>query len=137
LFRQSLALNREVERNRMRITQAEANDDAGGFAEAQDRQQRLLGAQLQLMNALAEFPQYRAVANRYITLDELRAALRPDEAYVKLVQLAGSAYAVYVSPSTAKSWRLDKSAQEIARSVASLRDSISVTVNGVRSTYPF
>lgn len=137
LFRQSLALSREVERNRMRAIQAEATGDTAGLAEAQDRQKRLLDAQLQLMNALAEFPQYRAVANRYITLDELRGALRPDEAYLKMAQLGGSTYAIYVSPSTAKGWRIDKSAQEIGESVAALRDSISVTVNGVRSTYPF
>lgn len=137
LFRQSLALNREVERNRMRITQAEATGDTAELAEAQGRQERLLDAQLQLMNALAEFPQYRAVANRYVSLDQLRASLRPDEAYLKMVQLGGSAYAVYISPSAARGWRIDSNAQEITAAVAALRDSISVTVNGVRSTYPF
>jgi CHAT domain-containing protein len=137
LFRQSLALNREIERSRMRITQAEATGDAAALAEEQSRQKRLLDAQLQLMSSLAEFPQYRAVANRYVTLDELRSTLQPGEAYLKMVQLGGAAYAVYVSPSTAKGWRIDKSVQEIAESVAALRDSISVTVNGVRSTYPF
>jgi CHAT domain-containing protein len=137
LFRQSLSLNREAERNRMRITQAEATGDAAALADAQDRQKRLLDAQLQIMNSLAEFPQYRAVANRYVTLDELRGTLQPGEAYLKLVQLGGAAYAVYVSPSTAKGWRVEKSAQELADMVAGLRDSISVTVNSVRSTYPF
>lgn len=137
LFRQSLSLNREAERNRMRIVQAEANGDAAALADAQDRQKRLLDTQLQIMNSLADFPQYRAVANRYVTLDELRGTLKPGEAYLKLVQLGGAAYAVYVSPSTARGWRIEKSAQELGDLVADLRDSISVTVNGVRSTYPF
>lgn len=137
LFRQSLTLNREIERNRMQVTQAEATGQVENLAEARERQERLLDAQLQLMNALAEFPQYRAVANRYVTLDEMRASLQPDEAYLKMVQLGGSTYAVYISRSATRGWRIGKNAQEVAGYVAELRDSISVTVNGVRSTYPF
>lgn len=137
LFRQSLALNREIERNRMQVMQAEATGQLENLAKALDRQERLLDAQLQLMNSLAEFPQYRAVASRYVTLDEMRASLQPDEAYLKMVQLGGSAYAVYVSRDTVRGWQIGKNAQEIASYVADLRDSISITVNGVRSTYPF
>ena len=49
------------------------------------------------MNSLAAFPQYRAVANRTVELDELRGLLQPGEAYLKLVQLGDSIYALYAS----------------------------------------
>lgn len=141
LFRQSLVLTREIERNRIQIAQQNALAANGGTPEGLDalmqEQQRLSDAQAQVMSALAAYPQYRAVANRFITLDELRASLKPGEAYFKLTELAGSFYAVFATPQGARGWRVDKPAREVADLVAALRDSISVTINGTRSTYPF
>ncbi len=140
-FRESLVLSREMERNRIRIAQQTAQIEAGGSAEGlgelQARQQRLLDEQLKLMTSLGAFPQYRAVAKRSATLDDMRALLAPGEAYLKLVQLSDSIYGVFVSPTSAKGWRVAKSAGDVSTSVAALRDSISATVNGVRMTYPF
>ena len=63
--------------------------------------------------------------------------LAPGEAYFKLAQLGPENYAVFVTPTVAKSWRVGIGSGEISALVSALRDSISVTVNGVRSTYPF
>lgn len=142
LFRQSLALSRDIERNRIQIAQANAalaNSTAPpvALADLADQQKRLLDAQARAFNQLSSFPQYRAVSRGYVTLDELRSTLRPGEAYFKLVQLGDRFYAIYAAPGMAKGWRIDKGASAIAALVSTLRDSISVTVNGVRQTFPF
>ena len=139
LFRQSLNVTRDLERNRIRMAQIAADGAAApeDLAAISAEQARLQGEQARLLSALSAFPQYRAVTRAPITLDGLRAALRPGEAYLKLAEVGGAAYAVYVSPGGARGWKLGRPASELADAVAALRDSISVTVNGVQSTYPF
>jgi len=141
LFRQSLGLSREIERGRVRIARLNALAAAGGTPEGLDdltqRQGRLLEAQLTVVNSLSAYPAYRAIANRSISVEELRATLKPGEAYLKIAQLSGAIYAVYISPTQAKGWRVSMDAQELTDAVALLRDSISVTINGIQSTYPF
>ena len=140
-FRRSLSLTRELERNRIEIARLNAVAEAGGapegLEELKQKQDRLLTEQLEVLNALANYPQYRAVANRTITLADLQDTLAPGEAYLKLVEVAGSAYSVFVTPDSAQSWRVALSTQDIADLVAALRGSISITVNGVQSTFPF
>jgi CHAT domain-containing protein len=139
LFRQSLNITRDLERTRIRMAQA----TAGGAATPEDiaalaaDQARLQGEQSRLLAALSAYPQYRAVTRSALTLDGLRAALRPGEAYLKLAEVGGAAYAVLVSPSSARGWKIARPASALADAVAALRDSISVTVNGVQSTYPY
>lgn len=141
LFRQSQEISRELERTRIVIARQSAVAASGGaplgLEELDQRQRRLLDTQVQLVNSLARYPQYRAVSNRVVELDELRALLKPGEAYLKLVQLGGSFYAFYVSPDAARGWRVGKSASEIADLVSTLRSTISVTVSGTQYTYPF
>lgn len=141
MYRQSLAVNRELERNRIAIARLNALADAGqapaGMDILQEKRERLLAAQLELLTGLANYPQFRAVANRFATLSDLRESLKPGEAYLKLAKMAGTIYAVYISPNSARGWRVSMSAQELADVVAMLRESISITINGVQSTYPF
>ncbi|MEY4720884.1 MAG: hypothetical protein RIQ46_609, partial [Pseudomonadota bacterium] len=139
LFRQSLAVTRDLERNRIRAAQATAEGTATpeDLAALSAEQTRLQDEQARLLAALGSYPQYRAVARAPLTLEGLRAALRPGEAYLKLTEVGGAAYAVYVAPGAARGWKLGKPARELADAVSTLRDSISVTVNGVQSTYPF
>lgn len=140
-FRRSLALSREIERNRMRLAQltlpGAAADQAQQLADLNAQQERLIDDQVALLAELSEYPQYRAVANRYTTLAELRESLRPGEAYLKLVDLAGTSYALLIAPDSTRAWQVEMSSGQIAEAVATLRDSISVTVNGIQSTYPF
>ncbi|MCT2401498.1 CHAT domain-containing protein [Novosphingobium mangrovi (ex Huang et al. 2023)] len=141
LFRSSLAITRDLERTRIALARANAEMAAGGpdpgIAAMREQQDRLRGAQLQTVEALSAYPRYRAVAHRVVTLDDMRATLAPGEGYLKLANLAGSFYAVLVTPDTAKAWKVAMSAAEVSDAVTTLRDSISVTINGVQSTYPF
>lgn len=141
LFRQSLSLSRDIERGRIRIAQANAALAAGMTApqlpELQQLQARLGAAQLQVLNRLAAFPQFRTISRDTISLEDLRGVLHPGEGYLKLAQLGNAVYAVLVTPQGGKGWKLEQSAGDVAALVGALRDSISVTVNGVRSTYPF
>lgn len=142
LFRQSLALSRDIERNRIQIAQVSTLVAAGQADPAQltllsERQQRLQQTQLSALSALSAYPQFRAVSRSFVTLEEMRGVLRPGEAYLKLVQLGGDNYAVYVSASAAKAWKLGISAGELIALVGALRDSISTNINGMRETYPF
>lgn len=141
LFRQSQQISRELERTRMLIARqgAAAGEGANPAAvqELGERQRRLLDTQSQLMNSLAAYPQYRAVANRTVALDDLRALLKPGEAYFKLVELGSAVYAIYVSPETARGWKVGKSASEIADLVTALRSTISQSAGGGQQTFPF
>ena len=142
LFRRSLAVSRDLERNRIqlaRLSAAGATDPAVApqIAGLTDAQARLEQAQVQLVDQLSAFAQYRAVAQRYVTLDDLRATLKPGEGYWKLVTLGQQTYSLIVTPSGGRGWKVSKRADEIAALVSTLRDSISITINGVRSTYPF
>ena len=142
LFRRSLAVSRDLERNRVqfaRLTASGAEDAAIAAQRASltDEQQRLEQAQVQLVGQLSAFPHYRAVARRYVSLDELRSILQPGEAYLKLTTLGQKTYALLVTPTGGRGWKVTKSADELTALVTTLRESISVTINGVRSTYPF
>lgn len=141
LFRQSVAVARDLERNRILVAQATAaaavSKGTDALVDLQAQQQRLLAAQLKVMEALSGYPQFRAVTHTYVTLDELRATLAPGEAYLKLTRLGDRVYGVYADRTTARGWRLGPNTGAIGDLVGALRDSISVTVNGVRQTTPF
>ncbi|WP_275227766.1 CHAT domain-containing protein [Novosphingobium album (ex Liu et al. 2023)] len=141
MFRRSLDIARDLERTRVTLARLDASAEAGGAAPGleatRDRLDRLLAAQLGVLNALSGYPAYRAVATRAITLAELQGALRPGEAYFKLIQIGGGDYALFVTPTGAKGWRLPLDARRLDEYVSVLRQSISVTLNGVQTTYPF
>lgn len=142
LFRRSLATSRDLERNRVQQARLSGLNLDGAALAAQraaltEEVARLEAAQVQLASALSAYPRYRAVARGYVTLDEMRATLRPGEAYFKLVTLGQRTYGVVITPTGGRGWRVAKTSAELAELVTTLRNSISVTVNGVRSTYPF
>lgn len=141
LYRRSLGISRELERARIEIARLTAASEVGETDAQLDalraRRDQLAEAQLAAMDALAAYPRYRAVAHRTISLEDLRSSLQPGEGYLKLVELSGSLYAVFVSPATARGWKVGLSAGQVADAVDVLRDSISLTINGVQSTYPF
>ena len=142
LFRQMTAIGRDLERSRVQQARLATSGLDALAVQAQtaalvEERQRLEEAQMQLAGRLSAFPQYRAVARGYVTLAELRGTLQPGEAYFKLVTLGQRTYGVLVTPAGGRGWKVGKSSAELADLVTTLRESISVTVNGVRSTYPF
>jgi CHAT domain-containing protein len=139
LFRQSVALTRDIERARVQIARAQsaASPDPAAIAELEARLAAFQQAQVQTQARLAAFPRYRVVAGGGIRLPELQQALRPGEAYYKLIVLGRSVFAMLVTPDTARAFRLTGSADDLERQVDTLRATISLVEDGEIVTYPF
>lgn len=142
LFRRVTNLARAIEQARFGVQQLE------GLAQPTSDQLQLLEerrlglAQLEvqqgeLLQLLAQNPRYRAVADSAVSLADLQAALRSDEAYVKLVVLDPDAYMLYLTPTAARVWQVDANAQQLETLVTTLRESIAVVEAGQVLTYPF
>ena len=141
LFRREGSVRRELNRLDLTLAQVEAPGaaaaDPAAVAELQARRTRLAGSQLEILSALSAYPAYRSLSHDYLTADEMRGLLGPQEAYLELAQIGDAMYAVYLSPERSTAWKVGASADEVSALVSKLRDSISVTVGGVNATYPF
>lgn len=142
LFRQSVSLSRDVERARIELAQLiqQSAQDASAqplIASAQRDIADLSRQQVETQAALVAYPQYRAVSKEAVTLDALRAALKPGEAYMKIARVGGSVYAVYADAAGATGYRLPISSAALEAKVDGLRETISTVVAGVQTTYPF
>jgi CHAT domain-containing protein len=142
LFRQAITLTREVEQTRVGLSRLNALPNADA---AQREQIATLTRELETLQAsqaatqakLADFPRFRALSTKALTLDDLRASLKPGEAYLKLSQVGGALYAMLVSPEGATAYRTSLSANQLDDAVNALRDSISKVEDGQQVTYPF
>jgi CHAT domain-containing protein len=142
LFRQAITLTREAEQARVTLARLTAMPGGG---EAERQQIATLTRELETLQAsqaatqarLADFPRYRALSTKALTLDDLRTSLKPGEAYLKLNQVGGAVYAMLVTPEAATAYRAPISADTLDKAVARLRDSISVVEDGQQLTYPF
>jgi CHAT domain-containing protein len=142
LFRQSVALTRQVERARIEVARLE--DLAKPTPEESVRLRSLRAAlqvsqreQLATQAALAGFPRYRAVSSEVIPLAELQKQLKPGEAYYRMTNVGEAIYAVLVTPGSAHAARLDITSKQLDEQVQALRDTISAVENGQRVTYAF
>ncbi len=141
LFRQSTNLARSIERLRIRFSALgkieqsalvrRQNNDLASEIEALERSQQLTQVRL------AEFPQYRAVADRFLSLDELRATMQPTEAYMRMAIIGGDIFMFYTDQEEAKTYRVPIGERMLDRKVDTIRASISVFENGQYVTYPF
>jgi CHAT domain-containing protein len=93
--------------------------------------------QAETIAKLSAFPQYRVVAPGKLDLAELQQVLRPDEAYLKMLVVGDSVYAMLIGPDSAQLWKSDISAQGLENAVDTIRSTISIVENGKRVTYPF
>jgi CHAT domain-containing protein len=140
LFRQSLSLARDIERGRIAL--AQLNDAGKNDSDAREEIARreaeidvLAADQAATLTSLAAYPQYRALSPQVLTLDEMRATLKSGEGYYKLAQLGDALYALWIDGQGAAGFRLGATASEVARKVATLRETISIEVGGVQTTY--
>lgn len=141
LFRQSTNLARNIERLRIRFSAlgkveqstavSRARSDLAAEIDKLERNQQLTQVRL------AEYPQYRAVASRFITLDDLRANMKDGEAYVRMAIVGGRTFMFYADQDNAEIYRVDLTQDELDQKVDTLRASISVFENGQYVTYPF
>jgi CHAT domain-containing protein len=140
LFRRETNVERQINQTNVALAQLRTGQGpapAAQTAELQGTLKRLQQNQLDLVNALSAYSAYRSLAHTYVSADDMRALLKPGEAYLKLVKVGDDMFAVYISPQRSTGWKVGASAAGVADLVSKLRDSISVTVGGVAATYPF
>lgn len=142
LFRQSVTLTRQLERNRVELARLQ---DLSKPTPADLGRARVLKAaieqtqkeQLTTQAALAAFPRYRAVSSEIIPLADLQKILRPGEAYYRMTIVGDEVYAMLLTPTAAKAVALTTTGKALADQVDALRDTISTVENGKRITYAF
>ncbi len=139
LFRQAVALTRDVERTRVAINRAQAlpAPDAAAVAALQAQLASFQQSQAATQAQLSEFPRSRVASPTTITLADLQRQLRAGEAYYKLTALGGSLYAVLVTPSAARAFRIEGSNDLLEEQVDTLRATISLVEDGETVTYPY
>lgn len=141
LFRQSTDLARETEQLRVAVSalrnSGEGAGVAGQIAELTQRLETLEDQQLRTQAKLSEFPEYRVIAPRAMTLGEFRGALGPDEAYARLAVVGDDTFMFFANASGARAFRVDLPAGELDYLVDVIRSSISLNEGGRQVTYPF
>jgi CHAT domain-containing protein len=141
LFRQATTLNRDIERARIedaRLAQLPVSPEINALrADLKTQLDNLSFQQAETIVALGAFPQYRVVAPGKLDLPELQQVLRAGEAYLKMLVVGDSVYAMLIEPAGAQLWKSDISAAALDTAVDTIRSTISIVENGRRVTYPF
>ena len=143
LFRKTINIQRAIERTRAALALDEASvaeqppEVAAAIAEKRALLEGLLTEQAELQQQLAQYPRYRVVSDRRVTLSDMQGLLREGEAYVKLVTLEDDAYMIYAAPGEAMAYEVGASPAELERAVDKLRASIAINENGQIVTFPF
>ncbi len=142
LFRKTTNLGRAIERLRLTIVQSDSApepsaEDLALQAERRGQLAQLQTQQAEVLQRLAQYPRYRALAEGAIGLGDLQATLREGEAYVKLVTLDRDAFVIYATPAEALAWRADATPAQLEQLVDQVRDSIALAEGGQVLTYPF
>jgi CHAT domain-containing protein/tetratricopeptide (TPR) repeat protein len=142
LFRQARTLAREIEKARIDLAnlsaatpQTQANQAA--IAATTATIATLERDQVAVQAKLNDFPQYRAIASSNITLADLKATLKPGEAYYKLSITGNAVYALFVDATGATGYRLPITSAQLETTVDALRDTIIKDEAGQLNTYPF
>jgi len=141
LFRQSTNLARNIERLRIRFgalgkiertpSVARQEQDLASEIEALEKSQQFTQVRL------SEFPQYRVIGDRFLSLADLRTTMKPTEAYMRMTIIGGDIFMFYTDLSAAKIYRIPLDEAALDRIVDTIRASISVLENGQNVTYPF
>lgn len=142
LFRLSVARSRDIARTDAEVTRLSAlatptASEQQALKAAQETLASLQRDQTELVSKLAAFPRYNVLAPQRVALDELQKALRPGEAYYKLVAAGDDLYALFATPDDAQAFRIDLDRAKLAGEVQAIRDSIVKVENGRQVNYPF
>ncbi|HEX8442323.1 MAG TPA: CHAT domain-containing protein [Allosphingosinicella sp.] len=142
LFRQAVTLTRDIERNRVEISRLSAlteptQGDAARLAELQARNAAAERDQVATQAKLAEFPSYRVVSSGALSLEDIQKELRAGETYYKMVMTSDAGYGMFVTPTTARAYKLGVTPRELDRQVDAIRDSITKVQDGQIQTFPF
>ncbi len=142
LFRQAQTLDRDIELSRIELANIAAivkpsPDQQRAAAMLRTDLAELMAQQTVTQAQLGNYPQFRAIALNVIPAKDIRALLKPDEAYVKMTVVGEQAYAVLLTQTASATWRVALDDAALADQVSALRDTISVQENGQQQTYPF
>ena len=142
LFRLSLARSRDIVRAEGEVARlgALANPGAAEQAELaaqQDQLASLRREQTELLAKLSAFPRYTALAPKRVPLGDMQAALKPGEAYYKLVAVGQDLYGLYATSSSARLFAVLLSRADLASEVQKIRNSIVTIENGKAVNRPF
>jgi CHAT domain-containing protein len=142
LFRQSVTLIRDIERNRVELARLSGASDpttneTTRIVELKRLLRNLEADQTSTQSRLSQFPRYRALSTQALTLADLQKALRPGEGYFRLAIVGQDIYGIFVDPTAATAWRADITADQLSRDVDTLRDTIAKENDGRILTYPF
>ncbi|WP_225206646.1 CHAT domain-containing protein [Novosphingobium huizhouense] len=142
LFRLSVTRSRDIARTDAEVTRlaalpAPTPQEQTALSAARETLASLQRDQTELVSKLAAYPRYNVLAPQRVTLGELQQALRPGEAYYKLIAAGDSLYALFAKPDGAQTFRLDLDRNKLADEVQAIRDSIVKVENGKQVNYPF
>lgn len=142
LFRQSVTLTRAIEAartelGRLRAREQQDQPTVARIAALRSELEGLTAEQAATQAELGRYPRYQAVSTEALDIGDLQASLQPGEAYLKLSEVAGQVYAIFVTNETALAYRAGIDADTLDQRVTALRETISTIEDGVRLTYPF
>ena len=142
LFRQSITLSRDlvrVQADLERLQQVEAPNalEQEQMLGLRERLNNLGRDQTAVLARLAEFPRFRSISGGAVTLANLQAALKPDEAYFKQIILADQSYVLIIGRDTAAVHKVAADTGELGKLVKTIRDSVVIFEAGRPTTYPF
>ncbi len=141
LFRQSIDLGRDIERMRIRYLSlgrmAQTATVAQERSELASQIDHLESEQLRTQALLNEYPQYRVVSPRSLSLADFRQSLGDGEVYARLSIVGGDVFVFYTDKTSSKAYRLDISEADLDFEVDILRASISALEGGRYVTYPY
>lgn len=142
LFRQSVTLTRDIERSRIEIARLGAAPKLTAEEQVRLDQLRtqltgLEADQIATQGKLAQYPRYSAISTQALTLPDLRKALKPDEAYLKLAVVGNDVYGIYADTAGATAFASPIKAAALTTRVAALRDTIVKEQDGQLLTFPF
>lgn len=142
LFRLSLARSRDIVRADSEVARLSALpspsvSESADLAAQQETLASLRREQTEILAKLAAFPRYTALAPKRVGLPEMQAALKPGEAYYKLVAVGQDLYGLYATSASARLFPVQLSRADLARDVQKVRDSIVTIENGKVVNRPF
>jgi CHAT domain-containing protein len=142
MFRQSLNEGRRAEALRVELARLTALPspsaaDRAAMTAARAQIDQISAEQSAIEAQLVKFPAYRAIHTQALTLPQLRAVLRPGEAYWKLTVVGGSLYSVLVTPDRTTGWKVSLNPADLAEQVDAIRATIAIVQNGQLITSPF
>lgn len=142
LFRLAVARTREIVRTEAEIAAlsdkpAPTPQELASLEGARSSLEAMRSDQTSLQSRLAAFPRYKVLAPQQTELSEVRSALRPGEAYYKMMVVGDRLYAIYATNDSARVFRLEPTVNQLSADVAAIRNSIVRIEDNQAVTDPF